>query len=838
VPGVNPHAKGFYRENLEAQQQMTVRMIEETEVLSSIFESRIVCSPEVPMNSIPAAAGKPGDWRLVYTENGFFFVFFVVPPGSAIPQKIAVFDATGKNVESEETIEYLRGLDSELLTLEILKPELRSNPKSPVDAGDPEEIVEVRGSSSCFEYQFPASPEFFVGRGEVLDQVDVLVREILERKTSARGILFEGNSGLGKSSAVLSAVSRLNASGNFAISIDCRSASSPHFALRVVNHVLTRYDEVKTLPNRGEGSEVLGLDSASSLLIQLGDKLREHNLILFIFFDQFENLFFLPEVLRPIRDLFLKVGDAQTNVVLGFSWKTDLFGLTSEFPYLMRDAISNASRHIPLETFSELETSEMLQRLSQEIRSKLRKDLIFFLSEFSQGYPWLLKKLCAHVKLQREAGVQQAEIAGGLLNVEQLFQDDLHGLSPEEEESLRRIAKSAPISISDYGEDVKPAVLQSLINARLIIRVGTKIDVYWDIFKDYLNSGKVPVQDNYILRIQVGSVLKAAKLLNEVGPTIDVAGFRARAVLTEKSFYNIMKDMRLLGLARLEDGKVQLQLPHIEEQDAFELALRSHVKERIRRNRLVRTLIDILEAESELPISGVASALAKACPYVIAGDETWRTYARVFADWMDFADVAVFEPKTGTLQRYRPGTEVRQRAISSRAHRSSVSSMPLIQFSPVFDMCLRVANAFVAGSRIDMAGIKPSTATKALATLEDLGFIIRKTGSLVITPKMSQFVRQPDHRNQLFADAALGLEVFSAFIAILQDSGTSKLSLLHLGRIVNERFGYNWRDGTAETAAKILLDWARHTGLAPETFARAKRGRFVSAPNQSELSFS
>jgi hypothetical protein len=137
-----------------------------------------------------------------------------------------------------------------------------------------------------------------------------------------------------------------------------------------------------------------------------------------------------------------------------------------------------------------------------------------------------------------------------------------------------------------------------------------------------------------------------------------------------------------------------------------------------------------------------------------------------------------------------------------------------------------------------MAGIKPSTATKALATLEDLGFIIRKTGSLVITPKMSQFVRQPDHRNQLFADAALGLEVFSAFIAILQDSGTSKLSLLHLGRIVNERFGYNWRDGTAETAAKILLDWARHTGLAPETFARAKRGRFVSAPNQSELSFS
>jgi hypothetical protein len=175
--------------------------------------------------------------------------------------------------------------------------------------------------------------------------------------------------------------------------------------------------------------------------------------------------------------------------------------------------------------------------------------------------------------------------------VKQLFQEDLRGLSVEQEETLRRIAKSSPISISEYGDELKPEVLQSLVHARLIIRVGVKIDIYWDIFKDYLNSGNVPIQENYIPRIQVGSVLNAAGLLNKVGPSVEANEFRAQAKLTEKSFYNILKDLRLLGIAKLESGVVQLQLPQSSESGGFELALRTHVKERIRHNRLVWKLL-------------------------------------------------------------------------------------------------------------------------------------------------------------------------------------------------------------------------------------------------------
>ena len=67
--------------------------------------------------------------------------------------------------------------------------------------------------------------------------------------------------------------------------------------------------------------------------------------------------------------------------------------------------------------------------------------------------------------------------------------------------------------------------------------------------------------------------------------------------------------------------------------------------------------------------------------------------------------------------------------------------------------------------------------TKAFATLEDLGFIIRKSGSLGITPKMAEFGRNPDQRVQLFAEAAMGMHAFATFMSILEENKSSTASL-------------------------------------------------------------
>ena len=78
--------------------------------------------------------------------------------------------------------------------------------------------------------------------------------------------------------------------------------------------------------------KITGFDGAASQLIDLGNNLRKSGKLMFVFFDQFENLFFLPDAFRRIRDVFLKISAAATNVLFGFCWKTDLIGLTNDFP--------------------------------------------------------------------------------------------------------------------------------------------------------------------------------------------------------------------------------------------------------------------------------------------------------------------------------------------------------------------------------------------------------------------------------------------------------------------------------------------------------------------------
>ncbi|MFZ0964483.1 MAG: restriction endonuclease [Terriglobia bacterium] len=825
VPGVNSHAKGFYRDNMERAEGMTVRLLEQDTVFDAAIRSNLVCRLEEVERAIPAQLGRPGDSVLAYTDRGYFWIMYVVPPGSAIANAVAVFDHSAQWIQDDATLEHLRTLKADLAGFERLLP-LGTRMVAPsASVADVEEIVEVRGSSACFEYQFPASPQFFVGREGVFRQIDSFITAVVDRSTSARGLLFEGNSGLGKSSAVLATVDRLKAAGHFALSIDCRSASSSQFILRVVDHLQSTFGDFGGLLSSNKDATVAGVETAAKRLVTIGRQLSSHGKLLVVFFDQFENLFYLADVLRPIRDVFLKVSDAQTNVILGFSWKTDLFGLTTEFPYQIRDAIASASKRIPLELFSEAETSNLLSRLGEELRSRLRKDLVFFLSEFSQGYPWLLKKLCAHVKTQREAGVPQANIAESLLNVEQLFQEDLRGLSPEQDYALRRIAKAAPISSSEMGEDLKPDVLQSLINARLIIRVGSKVDIYWDIFKDYLNSGRVPIQDNYILRMQVGSVLKAAKRLSTLGAEADASVFQEESGVSEKSFYNTLKELRLLGIAEAEGRTVRslLTLPSASEE--FEAVLRAHVKDRLKRNRVVWHIIEKLETDPKLAIDDVAKLLETACPYVSATKKTWQTYARVFADWMDFSDLAVFDSRGLRLLAYRPGREVRQRGIVLGLRRRDAIALPGIHYSPVIEVARRIVTALTTRARVDFSELKPSTILKSLATLEDLGFIVRETGTLTPTPKMLDFARDPGSANRIFREAVLQLEGFSTFLQILGQYAERGATHLVLGRTLSTRLGYSWKDGTAAVIAKVLLDWARHTGIAPSPFAPGRRGR-------------
>jgi hypothetical protein len=839
LPGLNSHAKAFYRDNCEPDQEMTVRLLEEDSVLRAIYESKLAVHPSAIEAQIPRQIGLSGDSWLLFSDKGYFWIQLVTRTGVGVPDTIALFDGFGRSVTDNSTIEYLTQLDPDLLSFSRLQLD-RSSGVTPdaraaeATSSESDEIVQVRGSSSWFEYQFPASPEHFVGRTVALEDVLKFAAAVISKTTSSRSLLFEANSGWGKSSLALTTIARFRRAGHLGVVIDCRSISTSSSILQVVDYALSQLagndDEPSLFSPHSTHERITGFEGAAKALISFGLSLEKRKLLACIFLDQFENLFFLPDALRRIRDLLAAISDAQTNIVLGFAWKSDLIGTTSEFPFQLRDAIAECSKRLTIDTFSEVETNALLDKLRSELRTQLRKDLRFLLSEFSQGYPWLLKKLCAHVKSQRDSGVAQIDIASKLLNIEELFQEDLRGLSPEQQEALHRIAKVAPVAVSELSDQFTPDVLQILVNRRLIVRVGHKYDIYWDIFRDYINTNKVPVQENYMLRVQVGAVFKAVTLLANAGGTVPASDFSKRAGLSENSAFNVLRDFRMLGIALTLDSEIRLQIPISKATKEAELIdqIRVHLRDRLVRNRFVSRIIASLKLETSILEERVARLLENWCPYVSATPKTWRMYAHILSTWLDLADLALYDHKTKLLSYYAPSptAELRKRDVHIPTRRRSGGSILSIQFTPVEKLALEVASA-LKGVRPKYEQFRKTTLSKGFGVLEDLKLLERTQKGYRVSPMLdAQFLQDEKVRRKVFATAILKIDAFQTFLKVLEKYSLEGASLSQLGAELKSGIRVDWKQGTSETNAKIMLDWARGVGLAPGVFVASKRGKW------------
>jgi hypothetical protein len=349
--------------------------------------------------------------------------------------------------------------------------------------------------------------------------------------------------------------------------------------------------------------------------------------------------------------------------------------------------------------------------------------------------------------------------------------------------------------------------------------------LYWDIFRDYLNTKKVPVQENYILRVQIAPVWKATKLLVEAGGLLTVDEFRKRAGLSQNSAYNVIRDMRMLGLASAGEGKLQLALEFAAAAKDREISnqLRNYLHERLTRNRVVSRILETLERESAMTVEELSHSLCVWCPYVSATEATWNMYAVNLANWLDLSDLAVYERREKSLSYLKPDMQLRERDISVPKRRAG-TLVPLIQYTPVERVALEIVEVFTR-KRSSLGEMKKSTRAKSLGMLEDLGFLRRiKGGYTMGTPihLIPEFIESPEYRRKVFAHEIQKIASFSVFLEILDRHRDRKVPINELARELCEKLGADWKEGTASVNAKIMLDWARHTGLAPAVFARGQ----------------
>ena len=377
----------------------------------------------------------------------------------------------------------------------------------PVNLDPPQPIVEVQGSSSDFEYQLPAAPAFFVGRKTVAGQLSKKIREA----SSASVIVINAKSGWGKSSLSLRLKQDVERAGGLALVVDTRTAEKPDYVASAMEKLIRGAVDRRflTLPDDAAFSS---LPSVIETIRKVSWRRKERPLL--IVFDQFENVFRNDALTREFRNLALLTNDLDAPLTVGFSWKTDMVGWTEGHPYRLRDEIRDAANVSVLEPFGPREVETLLRRLEKAISAKLHRELRQRLREYSQGLPWLFKKLAGHILTEVTGDVSQEELVRESLNVQGLFESDLSRLTPSEQSGLRLIAASAPVLASDLDEEaISGDVLQSLMHQRLVVQVGDRLDIYWDTFRDFLTMGRVAIEDSYVVRyapLGAGRLLRVA----------------------------------------------------------------------------------------------------------------------------------------------------------------------------------------------------------------------------------------------------------------------------------------------------------------------------------------
>lgn len=508
------------------------------------------------------------DIVLMLTEKEFFWIIPIIDAIYNTINKVYVFNArNGEQCVDKSQINLLKHKSNyysdAIWTDDMSHNMVVDNSKMEVEVNS---IVPVIGGDDWEDYR-PARPEDFVGRKKLIQGIFRYFDAVLDGKTNTRLFSITAPSGMGKSSLILKIASmshsRRRQKKYFIYALDSRTAISSRYVELSVKScfeqadkegftdVETRNLEVSSI------SQMLQCDSVNRTL----DYLNKQGKVIVLVFDQFEELFSKKElypIFEKVKQLSNIVDQLNSNIIVGFSWKTDLTIPADHPAYYMWSNLSDRRREFDLPQFKAAEIKGAIRVFGSHLGEDINPVLRNYLSKQCQGYPWLLKKLCIHVFKLINEGNDQDTVIGQKLNIVDLFERDINELTPEEHKCVLEIAKDSPADYFKIADLFGSEVTQVLINKRIVIRRASRLTLYWDIFKDYVIEGKVPnILLDYIPQQQYATFAQITKCLLETGNmTTDVLASKVDMKIS--TIDNYLVDSIMFGLVKKVNGKVSL----------------------------------------------------------------------------------------------------------------------------------------------------------------------------------------------------------------------------------------------------------------------------------------
>lgn len=610
-------------------------------IIESLQKSSVICSLPVD-EAAKYVGGKEflGEWILLLTNYGRFWAVYTLRGGA--PFGVLIYNAeNARHIQEPETLNNISQLETALADYD-LKAGLEKAEEKPTSLiTELPNVVEVQIGDSWDDYR-PARPQDFVGRDSAQKDIFDFLKNVKEKETNTRVFAITGNSGLGKSSLIAKVRDRSRnkfyKNRYFTFAVDIRGAKTPSYISASLLQCL------KNAQHAGFGDKInLQLtDPVSPLsspsIADYLETVEKKEQVICLIFDQFEELYSKPElfgVFTAAKDLMLDVASYKGNISLGFAWKTDSTTQQDHPAYHMWHDLSDHRRVYKLDVFDNGEIAKSITTFEKEVSQKIPIETRHQIAHSSQGFPWLLKKLCINLyeNLKKGEGAESISID---LDVSRLFDNDLELLSPGEITCLKIVAEKAPADWSEIIEASGVATLNSLVHKRLVIKSGDRLNVYWDIFKDYLLTGNVPVVPfNYIPTSDSSSMLRVSKALKS-DTYVGAEEIAKKTSLNERTVWNIGADLVMFGIAERKGTsfKYHRDLDAYTEHSIL-LKLRETCGKHSLRLAMYKTM-----AGKTVNKSVVVETLRKCLPTARFSDRTWITYANRLSNF--FAHTGYF----------------------------------------------------------------------------------------------------------------------------------------------------------------------------------------------------
>lgn len=788
-------AKGFIEKWKSKPKEKASRLsfYDPHQIIEALKSTSIITPPPVD-HAIGLVEGKEylGEWLLLVTKFGIYWCVYTLE-GGAPYQVIIYHSSNGKQVKDEKTLSNLSTLDATVVSYDFVRATderdllIRTSIKSlPL-------VVEVQTGESWDDYR-PARPQDFVGR-------DALQKEILgfletaKSNNGSRVFAITGNSGLGKSSLIAKLRDRSRniryKNKYFVYAVDVRGAKNSNYILASLLECLKQAQE------NGFGEKLdISLTNPDTPLNSPDiknylDSVARNNQVICLIFDQFEELYSKPElfgIFKAAKDLMLDVAACKKNIVLGFAWKTDSTTQQDHPAYHMWHELSDHRREYRLDVFDSGEIAKSITTFEKEVGQKVSVETRHQITHSSQGFPWLIKKLCINLYEGMSKG-QGSESLFVDLDVGRLFESDLILLNPQESSCLKLIAHKAPADWSEIIEISGTSTLNNLVHKRLVIKSGDRLNIYWDIFKDYLLTGRVPVVPfNYIPTNELPSTLKVcANLVSDNYITAKVLA--ERMGLNERTIWNMGADLVMFGLAERDGTRFKLHQRLSEyKEDAALRVLREKLDKHSFKISLYKKY-----AGKTVSFSQLQEILMACLPKAKFSNKTWSTYTNrltnylVFIGYITRAGQRVVIQDLGAPALNADGTFKRSK---QRGKAFSVSVSPYAVFHAL-------ENIRAGTDQISLIGRNPLTALKRFGLIQ----IHAERLSLI-----SESVNKYGGSLEAIWSLAKNEESLARCIEIIKQQ--PNIATKELARTISDEYMLDWAEGSLIRNGGILRQWS------------------------------